>query len=299
MYDFINEEGIADNLVWYRGAETLVGGVKPDGSRPAQRKKELSGLNGLFFTLFVLRTASSLRVTSTLFGVSESTGGRAFTTWVNFLRKALAPCVRLPDIEEVERHAPDNFIKKGLSKVAVVIDATESRVDKVWQSDAARATWSNYKGTSTGKVLIAITPGGAICHISQVYGGRVTDEELVVESGIIEGLIDMGICGKGFHVMADRGFNTIARRLMLEHKIHYVAPPSKRRDEPQFNPQDANITRDVANLRIHVERAIGAMKQWRILDKKFDSQQFDLMGSCYDICGALVNLVHEPFKSKT
>ena len=41
------------------------------------------------------------------------------------------------------------------------------------------------------------------------------------------------------------------------------------------------------------------MKQWRILDKKFDSQQFDLMGSCYDICGALVNLLHEPFTSKT
>ena len=93
---------------------------------------------------------------------------------------------------------------------------------------------------------------------------------------------------------ADRGFKTIAP-LLLKNNIHYVAPPSKRKDEEQFRKEDAAVTRDVANLRIHVERAIGAMKQWTILDKKFDSQRFDLISPCYEICGSLVNMAHQPF----
>ena len=160
LYVFVNHGGGADNLVYYRGADTRFGGVNANGTRPQQRKKKLGGLNGLFMTLFVLQTASSLRVTSILFGVSESTGGRAFTTWINFLREALRPMVRLPLLNEVEATAPPNFIDKGLSKVAIVLDATETPVDKVWQTDAAWATWSNYKGKSTCKVLIGITPGG-------------------------------------------------------------------------------------------------------------------------------------------
>ena len=97
---------------------------------------------------------------------------------------------------------------------------------------------------------------------------------------------------------ADRGFKTIAP-LLLKNNIHYVAPPSTRKDEEQFRKEDAAVTRDVANLRINVERAIGAIKQWTILDKKFDSQQFDLISSCYEICGSLVNMTHQPFASKS
>ena len=277
LFAAINEEGVADNLVFYSGAETTVGGVKADGSRPVQRQKKLGGLNGLFFTLFLLRTASSLRVASTLFGVSESTGGRAFTTWLNFLRGSLRHFIHLPNAKEVVGYAPQNFVDKGLSKVCIVLDATETPVDKVWQTDAAWATWSNYKGKSTCKVLIGITSGGAICFISNVFGGRVNDEELVKESGVIDRLVEGGLSGKGMHVMADRGFNTIAT-LLMQAEFNYVAPPSTRKDEAQSRPEDAAITRDVANLRIHVERAIGAMKQWSILDHKFDSQQFDQIG---------------------
>ena len=45
---FLNDGGVADNLVFYRGAETTMWGVKADGSRPVLRKKKLGGLNGLF-----------------------------------------------------------------------------------------------------------------------------------------------------------------------------------------------------------------------------------------------------------
>ena len=270
------------------------GGAKSDGTRPKKQKTLLCGLNGLCFTLFLLRTATSLRVTSALFGVSESTGGRAFSTWLNFLRGFLRRLVRLPTESDVELYAPQNFRDRGLSKVAIVLDATETPVDEVWQTDAAWVTYSNCKGKATCKVLIGITSGSAICFISKTFGGRVTNAELVKESGTIDRLVEQGISENGMHLMADRWFNTRGP-LLMRVKIHYVAPPSKRRGEGQYSREDANLTRDVANLRIHVERAVGAMKERRILGSKFDSQQFDVIDPCYAVCGALVNLLHAPF----
>ena len=194
----------------------------------------------------------------------------------------------------MEQYAPYNFRDRGLSKVAIVLDATETPVDKVWQTDAAWETYSNCKEKGTCKVLIGITPWGAICLISKAFGGRVTDAELVNESGIIDRLVEQGLSDNGMNVMGDRGFNTIAP-LLMQVKIHYVAPPSERRGEGHNNREDANFTRDVANLRFHVERAIGAIKEWRIVGSKFDSQQFDLIDPCYAVGGALVNLLHAPF----
>ena len=118
-----------------------MGGAKPDGMRPKKQKTLLCGLNGLFFALFLLRTATSLRATSALFGVSESTGGRAFSTWLNILRGFLRRLMRLPAESEVELYALQNFRDRGLSKVAMVFDATDIPVDKVWQTDAA---WETY-----------------------------------------------------------------------------------------------------------------------------------------------------------
>ena len=158
----------------------------------------------------------------------------------------------------------------GLSKVVIVLDATETPVEKVWQTNAAWGTYSNYKGKATCKVLIGITSGGAICCISKAFSGRVADAELMKESGIIDRFVEQDLSDNSMHVMADRGFNTIAP-LLIRVKIHYVAPPSKRRGEGQYSREDANFTRDVADLRIHVERAIEAMKEWRILGSKFDS----------------------------
>ena len=63
-----------------------------------------------------------------------------------------------------------------------------------------------YKGESTCKVLIGITPGGSICFISKAFAGRVSDENLVKESGLVDKLIEMGLPGKGMHVWGRQRF---------------------------------------------------------------------------------------------
>lgn len=86
-------------------------GVSAGGN--SQRVKTFRGVDGLFFTLMVLRTAMPLVVASTLFGVHESTGGRAFTTWLNFLYRSLRPVIRLPSAKEVVDLLPKNFDDLG------------------------------------------------------------------------------------------------------------------------------------------------------------------------------------------
>lgn len=294
LYGALDDDGAAQNMTFFGGGPESA--VKSDGSRPAQRKKTFRGPNGLFFTLFILRTSTPIAVASALFGRDETTGGRAFSTWLNFLARSLAPFVRLPLTHQVALTAPDNFVSSNLSDVCFLLDATEVEVERVWHKDAGYVLYSPYKGKPTGKVLIATTPGGTICYISGVYGGRLSDAELVRESGLLEDLRRGGFASGGFHVMADRGFNSVAP-LLMQDEIHFVAPPWKRRGEEQFTQPDANLTQEIANRRIHVERAIGAMKKWRILETRFSSKQFDHVGMCFQIIGALVNMLQQPFAS--
>ena len=267
LYSTLNDEGAADNMTFYGSGSA----VESDGSRKAHRKRTFRGPNGLFFALFILRTSSPIAVASALFGTSETVGGRAFSTWVNFLARSFRPLVRLPFPPEVAMTAPENFVASNLSKVILILDATEVDVEWVCHKDAAYVMYSPYKSKPTGKVSVASTPGGAICYILGVYGGRMSDAKLVRESGLLDDLRLRGFASGGFHVMADRGFNSIAPLLMRD-EIHFVEPPWKRQGEAQFTEADANLTQEIANRRIHVERAIGAMKKYRILNTMFSSK---------------------------
>ena len=60
---------------------------------------------------------------------------------------------------------------------------------------------------------------------------------------------------------------------------------------------DVEECRRVANLRIHVERAIGALKHWRLLNTKFSSKNMDVIPSVVEVCASLVNILNLPFVS--
>ena len=118
---------------------------------------------------------------------------------------------------------------------------------------AARgSTWSQYKHSNTVKVLIAIAPQGVTTFVSASWGGRVSDKQLTRECGIIQKLLPGDI------VLADRGFDIAEDIAMVQASLHI---PAFTKGVSQLPPKEVESTRKLANLRIHVERVIGATRQ--------------------------------------
>ena len=67
-----------------------------------------------------------------------------------------------------------------------IIDATKIFIQKPQNHTAQQLTFSSYKSHNTFKALIAISPFGAICFISDLYGGNISDKKLISECGILK-----------------------------------------------------------------------------------------------------------------
>ena len=105
-------------------------------------------------------------------------------------------------------------------------------------------------------MLIGVTPSGAISFVSEAYKGSISDRKLVEVSGLLDKL------GAGDEVMADKGFTI--QDLLIPYGIRLNMPPFLR-SNPQMAASDVFLTRKIARLRVHVERAIGRIKEFRIL----------------------------------
>ena len=97
-------------------------------------------------------------------------------------------------------------------------------------------------------------------------------------------------------VMADRGFQ-ITEELMMKYCTLSVPPGA--RIESQMTNLEVKKTKKIANLRIHVERAINRIKSYRILKSVLP---ITVLHSCDDIirtCAGLCNLKLLLFKNST
>ena len=134
------------------------------------------------------------------FEVSCSTVSRIFTTWINFLYLKLKDIPLWPSKDVIQGSMPKTF-RDLYPSTRVILDATEIYVQKPALPDLQQMTFSNYKNSNTYKVLVGISPAGAITFISDLYAGAISDKELTKQSGILQ-LLEIGDT-----VMADRGFD--------------------------------------------------------------------------------------------
>ena len=112
------------------------------------------------------------------------------------------------------------------------------------------------KPHNTIKFLVAIAPSGFITFVSKCYGGRVSDQFICQDSGFYK------LLEYGDEVMADMGFQ------IQEDPLYYycrLSIPPGARIKAQMTKTECSKTKDIANLRIHVGRAINRIKTFRIL----------------------------------
>ena len=152
------------------------------------------------------------------------------------------------------------------------------------------ATYSNYKKQNTVKFLIGITPSGTISFVSRCWGGRVSDKVLTQQSGFLDML------EHGDTVLADRGF-TIADDIALRGAKLVI--PSFTKGKTQLSQKEVETSKQLSQVRIHVERIIGLLKnKYTILKgplstvmvKHKDDTDFARIDKLLVVCSALTNL---------
>ena len=213
------------------------------------------------------------------FEVSCSTVSRIFTTWINFLYLKLKDIPLWPSKDVIQGSMPKTF-RDLYPSTRVILDATEIYVQKPALPDLQQMTFSNYKNSNTYKVLVGISPAGAITFISDLYAGAISDKELTKQSGILQ-LLEIGDT-----VMADRGFDIQDDLTPLGVKLN--VPPFLK-GKKQLSPQEMVETRRIASVRIHIERAMERIKNYHIFDKVLPHSVSDIANQMFYVCAVLSN----------
>lgn len=190
------------------------------------------------------------------YALSPSHCGRIFCKTISVLAKALDKFVVWSDDLVVEHRLPIAF-RANFKDVTSIIDCFEIQIQKPANAVHQSHTWSQYKQCNTIKYLVSSTPDGIVNFISEGFGGRISDLEIVKCSGYLDTLPPNSV------VMADRGFKSI-ESLLAEKNCRLVRPPSASGGEA-MTAEDVHFTKQVAALRIHIERVIKRYREFAIL----------------------------------
>ena len=117
--------------------------------------------------------------------------------------------------------------------------------------------------------------------MSHGWGSHVSDKEITLKSRFLDYLQD-GDC-----ILADRGF-TIAEELASCGAT--VKIPHFTKGKTQMSGKEVDASRKIANVRIHVERVIGRLRKFRILQSNIPMTQVKLLNDVMIIIAGLVNL---------
>ena len=133
----------------------------------------------------------------------------------------------------------------------------------------------------TLKILVFCTKSASISYISESYAGSCTDRFITEDSEVFTKFTP------GFMVLFDKGFNV--QNLFLCCQVTCVLPPFVQ-GKRQFTRSEVYHGKCIARARIHIERVMGILKEFRLLDHKLPLSMVDLCDHILNIAGSIMNL---------
>ena len=251
-------------------------------------KRKLTKETELLSMLTISRHALHSGVMAFILNINEATVNRNFTAWVVFLESIFSEVNLKPDGQFLAKKMPEIFVKTGHGLTDIVLDCTEFKFQQPTNYELNTLMFSNYKNTITGKALVGITPHGMGIFFSDIYPGSISDSDLTEKSGAIH------FVRPEHEIMADRGFSI--QDLCAVKGVYLNRPAQK--SQPQFNEAEVAKNFDIAATRIHVERFIGRVRDWTILNATWPINRMDLLSSTWQPFCHIVNLTMKPIGPK-
>ncbi len=260
---------------------------------PEHGNCKLSPFQMLVLMMMKFRLNSSFTDLGYRFQVDGNTTSRYFHRCVYILHKLFyeTKMISFPERTNLLGNTPSYFRCCFKEKISIIIDCFELFIERSSVLRAAAQGWSTYKHHITLKFLIGISVTGAIIFISSAFGGRASDKFCTSKSGILDKLLD------GDFVLADKGFLI---EDMVKEKGATLQIPCFVRNGQQLHPSDIEETRNLANVRIHVERIISQLRgKFNItsdlapmvaISKRNEMFNNDLYDKIVYLCCCLVNL---------
>ena len=78
------------------------------------------------------------------------------------------------------------MVFKTIKGMGCSVDCTEFRVETSRNFTRQGSTYSSYKDANNFKCLIAVTPNGGSCFVSDIYEGDIPDVQIFEQSGILK-----------------------------------------------------------------------------------------------------------------
>ncbi|RXN29856.1 THAP domain-containing 1 [Labeo rohita] len=241
--------------------------------------QHLSLFNQFFMFLCRIRLGLLEQDLALRFNVSQSTVSRICVTWANYLYFMLGSLPIWPSRAAVDELMPEYF-KSLYPKTRVILDCTEVRVQTASSKVLNSETYSHYKGTTTLKSLVGISPDGSMTFVSSLYTGSISDKEITKSSGILN------LLEEGDAVMVDKGF--LIKDVLDEIHATVIIPPFLG-PSGQFSHEELAHTHNIARLRIHIERAIRRIKEYHIFDRVIPLSLAGSVNQLWTVCGILTN----------
>ena len=243
-------------------------------------QRSLQPIDELWLFLTRVRLGLFERDLAFRFNISISTVSDIVITWSNYLFVMLGSLPIWPSKDVIKQHLPKVF-EGRFENVRCIIDCTEIKCEKPEDLQKQSELYSEYKSHNTFKGLIGISPNVWMTFVSGLYGGSISDREIVERSHFIDLLEYNDI------IMADRGFEI---QDMLAVKLAQLfIPPRRQSAEDQFSKDECFETMRIANLRIHVERAIKRVKGWHIFDQVLPLSMAGVVNQVWTVCCLLTN----------
>ena len=213
-------------------------------------------------------------------GTTCSVVSRIFSAWVPVVSKVIKHLIIWPDPDTRYLTMPAPFVK-NFANVSGIVDCFEVFIDRPSLLKSRAQTWSNYKHHQTLKYLISIAPNCLINFISEGWGGRTSDKHLAIHCGFLD------MPEPGTAILADRGFligdELAARGVKL-------IMPAFTKGRSQLSKREVDESRQCAKLRIHVERVIRKVRQFRMIQGPVPVTLLKLVDECVIIACGIVNL---------